>query len=269
MTIDVECPGCGSTSFDESFDVVDGFCENCGVAIPDADNVEELPHIPEYDDVSDDSDASKPESWSDWYSVTNSTEQRAATAYEHLERISDSLGLSTETRIQAAELYGEAAINLVTDGRPSDVTIAALLYLASRETNEPRPASAFTRAIDHEEVGMKSLVRSLQRELKLEFPIPEPEDYLPYLAAELDVGEATVEDAHEVLNVVTRNGQMTGKNPVSIAGAALYREGEDHSQREIAQAAGVTKETIRKRLNEVETRLGKVGPLGMEGDVNE
>lgn len=256
--IDVECPGCGSSSFDDSIDVVDGFCENCGAVIPDAENTDDLPSFPEYDAVDElDAADSIPESWTEWYDVTNSTEQQVATAIEYLERISDSIRHSNETRTRAAELYCEASLDLATDGRPTDTTVAALLYLAARDTDEPRPATAYTQEIEREDAEIKSLARSLQRELELELPIPDPSNYLPYLSEELDLGEEIFENATNVLNSVIQNGGMGGKNPVSIAGAAVYKVDDHHTQREISQVAGVTKETIRKRLNELEDQVGE------------
>lgn len=269
MTADVECPGCGETSFDESFDVVDQFCENCGAVVPDVEDVEELPSIPEYDSFDQDSGAgSMPDSWTDWYSVSNSTEQRVATAFEYLETIANSLDLSTETRIRGAELYSDASIELATDGRSSEATVAALLYLATRDNQEPRPVSTFSQVIERDDSEIKSLARSLQRELKLELPIPQPKGFLPYLAAELDYADEVRENARDVISEISEDEMITGKNPVSIAGAALYREGDQHSQRDIAQAAGVTKETIRKRLNEIENHLDEQGPVQAEGIEN-
>ena len=270
MTVDVSCPACESRAFDESFDVIDGFCENCGVVIPDVNEMDALPEFPEHRPGDE---ADNPEngviSWSEWYSVTNSTEQQVATAFESLELIADSLGLSTETRVRAGELYCDASIASVTDGRPTDATVASLLYLSSRETEEPRPASAFIRVIERDDAEIKTLARSFQRELQLELPIPEPVDFLPYLAAELGYDEDTVQRARYVLDAISEAGLATGKNPVGIAGATLYWfSQESHSQREIAQVAGVTKETIRKRLNDLSDHLDnrEVHPQEMMDD---
>lgn len=255
--IDIECPGCGSSSFDESVDVVDGFCENCGAVIPDAEHMDDLPLLPDYEATNEQDTTDPPlESWTEWYDVTNSTEQQVATAFEHLERISDSLGHSIETRTRVAELYCEASIDLVTDGRPTDTTVAALVYLAARDTGEPRPATAYAREIEREAAELKSLARSLQRDLELKLPIPDPGDYLPYISEELDLGQDVVETAVKAFDAIEQNGQLGGKNPVAIAGAVVYKIDSGYSQREIAQVAGVTKETIRKRLNELETQPG-------------
>lgn len=248
----IECPGCGSSSFDESIDVIDGFCENCGAVIPDADNTDDLPSYPDYNAVDEPGiKHSPPESWSEWYEVTNSTEQQVATAFEYLEQISDSVGHSNKTRMRAAKFYSEASLDLATDGRPTDTTVAALLYLAARDTQEPRPATAYNREIERDDAEIKSLARSFQQELRLKLPVPDPSDYLPYLSTELDLREEIVQDANRVIKTVTQNIQVSGKNPVSIAGAAIYQVEDQHSQREIAEVAGVTKETIRKRMNEV------------------
>jgi transcription initiation factor TFIIB len=76
------------------------------------------------------------------------------------------------------------------------------------------------------------------------------EDYLPYLTQEVEMD--SVPEARKILESAHDQGLVSGRSPLGFAGAALYVVNEkDLTQREIADAAGVTGETIRVRVKEL------------------
>jgi transcription initiation factor TFIIIB Brf1 subunit/transcription initiation factor TFIIB len=59
-----------------------------------------------------------------------------------------------------------------------------------------------------------------------------------------------VERATNVIEAARTGDALNGKSPPGVAGAALYLASDSGvTQREVARTAGVTKETIRVRLN--------------------
>ena len=227
-------------------------------------DIEEDPSVDRWS--SDDSSIS----WDEWYRVTNSTEQRVATAIEVIELIAEQVSLSVQTRSRAAELYGEAALELETDGRPTEAVVAAIVHLSMREHGEPRPVSVLAEIVGRDESEITQLARSLQRELQLKVPIPDPIEYLPYLQTALDFPDEVVEDAERCLQSLEGEANLRGGNPIGVAGAVLYLASDgERSQREVAQAAGVTKETIRKRLNELRTLSPNLDGVPQSGVVSQ
>lgn len=240
------CPDCGSQKLDLTLSVGDAVCEDCGVVITDLENAQSPSS-----GIGNSSDDEKSVSWADYYTVTNSTEQQVAYALEHLEALSDELNLTTDTRTRAAEIYAEAAIANVTDGRPTQLVVAAAAVTGGREVGAPRPVRCVATVIDSPEKSLDRAVRILNRELDLTSTICCPEDYLTFLCRELDLGTEVEHVAREQARTVDESRSLVGKNPVGIAGALLYFASDGAvTQRAIAAAAGVTNETIRARLKD-------------------
>ena len=90
-------------------------------------------------------------------------------------------------------------------------------------------------------------------------PAP-PEDYIPRFASMLGLSDKVQARATRLLKQAMKNEATAGKGPTGVAAAALYiaavLEGEKRTQREIADAIGVTEVTIRNRFKELVEKLG-------------
>lgn len=244
------CPSCDSLALEDSFDPIDAVCSCCGYAIQNlkAPNPDPPPHIEPQPNTSKEE---KGESWPEVCTITNSTEQRVASAFETVENLADELELSTGCRKQAAEMLGSAYKNDRIDGRQSECVVGCILYLAARSTGEPRPQSMFAESLPIEEETLDRLSRKLREELDLECYYCPPEDYIPYLARELNCTEQAAERAHQLVETAHETDIIDGKNPAGLAGAALYAsESHNLTQRCVADVAGVSRETIRIRIKE-------------------
>lgn len=224
--------------------VPDPTCEVCGVVVTEAVNTETLKKTESEDDSKT--------TWSEAYSITNSTEKQVAVALEVVESLATRLNLNTKPREKAAEIYAEAAIENYTDGRSTKTLVAAAIYLAARECSNPRPAACIAEEADVDQRSLRRLIKILRQKTRYGDAIVSPEDYLPYLC-EATGGGCTVEtDARELLETVQSEVHFAGKSPSAIAAAALYLVSDNpSSQRNLASAAGVTTETIRVRLREL------------------
>ena len=74
-----------------------------------------------------------------------------------------------------------------------------------------------------------------------------------------EISEKTKRHAIEILKSVQEHEGSAGKDPMGLAAAALYlscvRNGEDKTQRDIAEAANVTEVTIRNRYKGLKDSL--------------
>ena len=256
------CPNCNGTDLDEDIETVDAVCNNCGYVIHDFANPDEF--------LKDDSDNGtgriEPEEnrkqdcqgdWTDVYQVTNSTEQRIATAYESLEHLADALALSTEVRKRAASVIATAAKENVIKGRPTESVVAALVYITARDVGSPRPLVLVAENIEWETGQLDRLVRSLHCELDLEHQGCHPEKYLPYLCQKLGYSEDIERRARKWIETAQEAGLTNGKSPTGCVGAALYFASDgEQSQRTVAAAVGVSRETIRLRIKEFREQTG-------------
>jgi transcription initiation factor TFIIB len=189
--------------------------------------------------------------WSEVVRVRNSTEQRVAAVLDCLESIGDQLGLSSEVRLRAASLYAEVALQGLNDGRRTDEVIGATVCLVTRQIGEPIPITRIANQIDTDPQDIGRLTKRLQRELDIENTECPAESYVGSLCIPLGCDEETVERAFKLVRSA-RDAKLTdGRNPVGVAAAAIYAVGGgERTQREIAEAGGISRETVRVRLQE-------------------
>jgi transcription initiation factor TFIIB len=138
--------------------------------------------------------------------------------------------------------------------------IAALLYAVTRELGTPRTLEEISEAsgVERREIGRT--YRYISRELKIRILPAPPQDYVPRFASMLGLSDKVQAKAIRFLKDAKKNEVTSGKGPTGVAAAALYiaavLEGEKRTQREIADAIGVTEVTIRNRFKELIEKLG-------------
>lgn len=245
------CIACGSDDLNTSFADYDVFCESCGLVVRDITDIDPAQTRRLKGTMEEEPDRDV-QHWSDYSTVTNSTESRIVRAIEILEEAGDSLHLSAELREETADVYGKAAKEGATDGRATELLVACSIVIASREKDAPRPIVRVARAVGVDEYKLRRIVRAVQQEIKGRPITCPPEDYVDYLGLELTLDDSIQKSAREIIHVASNAGLTTGKSPAGIAGAALYGAAQGLvSQREVAEVAGVSKETIRSRLKEL------------------
>ena len=244
------CPECSSSELDDTVGEFDAVCEDCGLVVDDFSSVDPSKHEDQEQDNRAD-EMGVEESWAEFRSVSNSTEQRAASSIKILEQVGDAMSISSEVRIKAAEIFSQAAVEKLTDGRSTDSIIGAVVFIAARNEGRARPLPRLASVLDVDRSRVDQMVRLLHIELDLQYQGCQPEDYLPYLSTELGYDDQVVSYARLILDEARDAGLVNGRSPTGIAGAALYCSGNgERTQREVAKIAGVSKETIRIRIKE-------------------
>lgn len=239
----IECPTCGSTNISESVPGVGPVCEDCGVVLS-------APIEIEHSAAEFTRESEQTKTWSEFQSVTNSTEQQVAQAFEILEEIGDRLAVPSSVRERAAEIYTDAAVESLTDGRSTELLVAACLTIAGRECRSPIPAGRIAATVDPNVNAVCRICSELQRTLEHDISHCPPEDYLVNLTRELGLNESIKAVANQILAALPPKS-TGGKHPGAMAGAALYVAADGTiTQRDVAVSTAVTTETIRLRVNE-------------------
>jgi transcription initiation factor TFIIB len=139
------------------------------------------------------------------------------------------------------------------------VAAAASLYAACRLTQTQRTLREFSR---HTQIGLKevsSAYRLVQRELRLQMPVPSPQLRVPKIATRLGVREETQREAVDILRRAEGLRATAGKDPMGLAAVALciacLMNDERYTQKMISEAAGVTEVTIRNRYKSLKGDL--------------
>ena len=97
--------------------------------------------------------------------------------------------------------------------------------------------------------------------LEFDYKVPniDPVKCVVRVANKTNITEKTKRQAINIMQKVTENEISAGKDPMGLAATVLYisciQTGENISQKEISNIAGVTEVTLRNRLKDVQNHL--------------
>ena len=200
--------------------------------------------------------------------AVSSIEKNVNQALRIIEEIVARLELPFQVKEEAARLYREAASKGLTRGRSIYSMVAATVYAACRKHKVPITLDEIAKVFDLKEAPAKREIarnyRLLVRDLNLEIPVIEPENFVHRIASALNLPDYVVVDAIKIVKKVRKLGLTAGKDPSGLAAAAVYlaalKHGLRKTQKEVAQIAGVTEVTVRNRYKEIEKVLKLEAP---------
>jgi transcription initiation factor TFIIB len=192
--------------------------------------------------------------------LIKSKDRNLSFAFSELQRLISYLHLSRAVHERVAKLYQHAVEKGLVRGRSTESIIAALLYTTCREEGAPRTLDEISKAsgINRRDIG--KTYRYISRKLSIRILPAKAQDYVPRFGSLLGLSERVQVRAVDVLDEAVKYDVTSGKGPIGVAAAALYiaavLEGEKKTQREVADAIGVTEVTIRNRYKEMVETLG-------------
>ncbi len=192
--------------------------------------------------------------------LVESKDRNLSFALSELQRLISFLGLPRGVHEEVAKKYEQAVDWGLVRGRSMESVIAALLYAVCRELGTPRTLEEIAEAsgVERREIGRT--YRYIARELTIRILPASPEHFVPRFASMLGLSDQVQAKAIQILKKAKKDHVTSGKGPTGVAAAALYiaavLHGEKKTQREIADAVGVTEVTIRNRFKELVDKLG-------------
>ena len=197
--------------------------------------------------------------WDSRSQVHEPVDRNFRQAFSELDRLKDKLAISNAVIEKTAYIYRKALEKGLVRGRSIPALIAASLYAACRNTETPRTLTDVANGINIKRKDVARCYRLLLRELDLKMPVVDPIKGVARIASIAELSEKTKRRALEFLKEATRIEISAGKDPMGLAAAALYLAcvmmGENKTQKDIAQAAGVTEVTIRNRYKGLKDAL--------------
>ncbi len=189
--------------------------------------------------------------WDSRSKVNASTDRNLRQALTELSRLKDKLSLSDAVIEKASYIYRKALDKGLVRGRSISGLIAAALYAACRDTETPRTLKDVSDAGNIPKKDIARCYRMIYHELELKMPVVDPIQCIAKIASKLTISEKTKRNASKILKIAKEHKESSGKDPMGLAAAALYlscvKNGEDITQRDVAEAANVTEVTIRNR----------------------
>src|SRR5713101_6166175 len=194
--------------------------------------------------------------WDSRSQVHEPIDRNLRQAFSELDRLS----VSDSVVEKAAYIYRKALERGLVRGRSISAIIAASLYAACRDRETPRTLKDLAVVSNVKKKDIARCYRLLLKEMDIRMPVVDPTKCVSRIASRASLSERTKRRALEILKKAEEARISAGKDPMGLAAAALYvsctLEGESKTQRDVAEAAGVTEVTIRNRYKGLRSALG-------------
>jgi transcription initiation factor TFIIB len=195
-----------------------------------------------------------------WTNRTHTNLHRnIAQAEKVINDIASRLDISKGIIEDACTIYFDSVTRDLVRGRAATAVAAACVYIACRNFDLPRRLDEIAETVDISKKELGRTFRMLVRRLNLPVKPVDPVEYIPRLNAQLLLSPASETKAMELIAKIKKTDLMSGRSPASLAAAALYisglLHGEKRTQREVADAAGITEVTVRNRYKEILIRF--------------
>jgi len=187
------------------------------------------------------------------------TDRNLAQAMAELDRLSDRVYIPRPIKEKAAVIYRKALDKSLVRGRSIAAVVAAAAYAACRGSGTPRALHEIAEASLVDKKDVARCYRLLLRELDMHMPIADPLTYVSKIAERTGISGKTQGIAIRILREARKKRAAAGKDPMGLAAAALYiaclQNNEKKTQKDIAEAAGVTEVTVRNRYKPLKRQL--------------
>ena len=180
-------------------------------------------------------------------------------AFNKLRILKDKLTLPYVVVEKAAYIYRKLHRRKLSRGRLVSGLVAASVHIACREMSTTRTLKDIAAASNIKRKQLAKAYRLLFIELDIKVPLADPTKCIAKVANNANLSERTKRHAIRIMDEIRETQISAGKNPMALAATILYfsclKTGENKSQVDIAQAAGVTEVTMRNRSRELKNKL--------------
>jgi transcription initiation factor TFIIB len=180
-------------------------------------------------------------------------------AFNKLRILKDKLALPYVVVEKAAYIYRKLHGWKLSRGRLVSALVAASVHIACREMNTPRTLKDIAAASNIKRKQLAKAYRLLFIELDIKVPLADPTKCIAKVANKANLSEKTKRHAIRIMDEIRETQISAGKNPMALAATILYfsclKTGENKSQFDIAEAAGVTEVTIRNRSKDIKNKI--------------
>jgi transcription initiation factor TFIIB len=202
--------------------------------------------------------------WNERCQTRTGRERSLRQALGEIHRMSSALGLPQSVRETACVIYRRASDADLVIGRSIEGIATGALYAAARQHGIPRTLEEVTTVARVDQRRISRDYRLVADELALALEPTDPTAYLPRFVSDCGCSETVHRQARDLLAAVTGTPYPSGKHPAGLAAAALYASAllsDEHlTQGTIAEAADVTRVTIRKHYRELLDHADHMSP---------
>ncbi len=187
------------------------------------------------------------------------TDRNLKQAFDQLDKLKYKLGLPNAAIEKTAYIYRKAQERGLVRGRTISSVLSTAAYIACREIGISRTLDDVAEISNLKRKEIARTYRLLVLELDLKIPMIDPMKCIVKVANKISINEKTKRHAINIMQSVTKKGISAGKDPMGLAASVIYlsclKNGDNRTQMDIADAAGVTEVTVRNRYKDLKKQL--------------
>jgi len=247
----MECPACASEDLTYWEELDSSICDSCSYVLESDIDISTIEARGNNSGVSPNSVTADGTEWKDNIAAKDKSEANLVDVLTKSEEAGECLDLSYDQEIRTAEVLTEAWKTNFMHGRNKIDTIAASLYVVSREEGNTIPPGMIARTVGTDKQSVKNMYKQLVDHLGIDLDPPIPEDYVPSVCSELGLSQDIQDAAIDLLS----KQRPRGGNPVGIAAAGVYlvcdSNQTDLTLRDVGAVVNMTKETVWRQKSKI------------------
>lgn len=181
-------------------------------------------------------------------------------AMNELQLLTEKLHVSNTVQEKAAIIYRKALEKNLVRGRTIAGLVAGSMYVACRFTKTPKTINDIVKASNLSRKIISKAYRLIIQKLKIKMPPHDPLGYISRVAEKTNVSGEIQGIAIRLLHQARHQRIILGKDPLGLVAALLYiacqLKNDPTTQKDIAEAAGITEVTLRNRKKDLVIKLG-------------
>jgi transcription initiation factor TFIIB len=181
-------------------------------------------------------------------------------AMNKLQLLTENLHVSNTVQEKAAIIYRKALEKNLIQGRTIAGLVAGSMYVACRFTKTPKTINDIVKASNLSRRKISRAYRLIIQKLKIKMPPHDPLGYISRVAENTNISGEIQGISIRLLHQARHQRITLGKDPLGLVAALLYiacqLKNDPTTQKDIAEAAGITEVTLRNRKKDIVKKLG-------------
>ena len=208
-----------------------------------------------------------PKAWEDLCMAGMITRKNAIASSNELYKIRDRLGVSDAVVNNTVDIYRKAVENGLVKKVAVSAVIAAAMYAACKEAGIIKTLNDVAIAANVNRNNIMRHYKILISGLEMDMIFLDPIQCIPRIADLVGAPDSIRLYAIEILRKAADHQFTVGKYPMALAATAIYmsyqENGHPKTQKEISEAAGISRVTLRKNHRGIIDSIGRwIGPNG-------
>lgn len=171
-------------------------------------------------------------------------------------KLSDDLKVPDQVKKSAKEIFRRYSNSGDMQGRKTEDSAVASVYLAARQNNFPRSLDMISKKSDVSKVRISRAAKAIKKSQSLAIKPPAAPELIGSASNKLKLKPKQVSQSIGKANLYFKKGLAGSSAPSTVAAVAVY-ESSDKTQKQVAKAFGISDTTLRNARTRIKKSGGK------------